>query len=55
MRRAERVVAALFILLGRGIIWHAWGMEYLEAIAHEEHLRKMQEQIKLLMGVAKEK
>jgi putative tricarboxylic transport membrane protein len=28
MRQAERLVAALCILLGCGIIWQAWGMEY---------------------------
>jgi hypothetical protein len=54
MRQAERVVAALCILLGCGIIWQAWGMDYLKAIANEEHLKKMEDQIKLLMGVAKE-
>ena len=55
MRQAERVVAALCILLGCGIIWQAWGMEYLKAIANGEHLKKMEEQIKPLMGIAKEK
>jgi hypothetical protein len=29
-------------------------MDYLKAIATEEHLKKMEDQIKLLMGVAKE-
>lgn len=29
MRRAERVVAALSVLLGIAILWQAWRMEYL--------------------------
>jgi hypothetical protein len=33
MQKAERVVAALRVLLGLGIIWHAWGMEYLTSVA----------------------
>ena len=44
MRQAERVVAALSVLLGIAILWQAWGMEYLKAIANEEHLKKMEEQ-----------
>ncbi len=32
MQRAERVVAALCLLLGLGIVWQAWGMEYLTSI-----------------------
>jgi putative tricarboxylic transport membrane protein len=32
MQTAERVVAALCVLLGLGILWHAWGMEYLTSI-----------------------
>ena len=55
MRQAERVVAALSVLLGIAILWQARGMEYLKAIANDEHLKKMEEQIKPLMGIAKEK
>ena len=32
MRQAERVVASLCVLLGCGILWQAWGMEYLTSI-----------------------
>lgn len=32
MQKAERVVAALCVFLGLGIVWHAWGMEYLTSI-----------------------
>ena len=32
MQKAERVVAALCVLLGLGIVWQAWGMEYLTSI-----------------------
>jgi putative tricarboxylic transport membrane protein len=32
MQKAERVVATLCVLLGLGILWQAWGMEYLTSI-----------------------
>ena len=32
MQKAERVVAALCVILGLGIVWQAWGMEYLTSI-----------------------
>lgn len=32
MRRAERIVASLCLLLGCGILWQAWRMEYLTSI-----------------------
>ena len=32
MQKAERVVAALCVLLGLAIVWQAWGMEYLTSI-----------------------
>ena len=32
MQKAERVVAALYVPLGLGIVWHAWGMEYLTSV-----------------------
>jgi putative tricarboxylic transport membrane protein len=32
MQKAERIVAALCLLLGLGILWQAWGMEYLTSI-----------------------
>ena len=32
MQKAERAVAALCVLLGLGIVWQAWGMEYLTSI-----------------------
>lgn len=32
MQKAEWIVAALCVLLGLGILWQAWGMEYLTSI-----------------------
>ncbi len=32
MQRAEQVVAALCVLLGAGVVWQAWTMEYLTSI-----------------------
>jgi len=32
MRQAERIVAAVSVLLGIGIVWQAWRMEYLTAL-----------------------
>jgi putative tricarboxylic transport membrane protein len=32
MQQAERIVAALCVVLGACIIWQAWGMEYLTSI-----------------------
>jgi putative tricarboxylic transport membrane protein len=32
MQKAERVIAAVCVLLGLGIVWQAWSMEYLTSI-----------------------
>lgn len=55
MRRAEQVVAALCVVLGVGIVWEARRMEHMTSIRMEKHWSEMEEQIKPLMSIAKEK